>query len=153
MDTDFIIMAIAIAAVIVLAFWRFSSGNYGRLSPSSEVAAAYEAYHVAPDRNYFISGPDDFPNAILGLDKSLTLAPDLWKSIDPTPGKMKELVENMKMRTAETFQQLQGYDVLDERGRKAGDWFSLPGLDIMIKSAGEKSFIISTPPIETGQNK
>lgn len=62
MNTDFIITAIAVAAVIVLAFWRFSSGNYGRLSPSREVAAAYRAHHVDPDRNYYISGPAAFPS-------------------------------------------------------------------------------------------
>jgi len=153
MSTDFIITATAVAAVIVLAFWRFSRGNYGRLSPNSEVAAAYRAYHVDPDRNYYISGPAAFPNAILGLDKSLILDSDLWKGIDPTPDKMKDLVENMILRAAETFQLLQGYDVIDEKGRKAGDWFSLPGIDIMIRRAGENSFIISTPPIETGQGR
>ncbi|MBW6485260.1 MAG: hypothetical protein K0B01_03805 [Syntrophobacterales bacterium] len=153
MNTDFIIMAIAVVIVIVLAFWRFSSGNYGSLAPNSEVAAAYTTYHIDPDRNYYVSGPAAFPNAILGLDKSLTLDSDLWKRIEPTPDKMKDLVENMTMRAAETFQSLQGYDVIDEKGRKTGNWFSLPGIDIMIRRTGENSFSISTPAIETGQDR
>lgn len=153
MNTDFILTALAIAAVIVLAVWRFSTGNYGRLSPDNGITAAYNAHHSDPQCSYFISGPDDFPNAIMGLDKAFTLDNDLWKGIDPPQGKIKNLVDNMTLRAAERNAFLQGYAMLDEKGHKIGNFFSLPGLDIAIKRSGERSFTITTPSIESGHQR
>jgi hypothetical protein len=148
MNTDFIITAAAVVAVIFLAVWRFSSGNYGRILPNNEITAAYNAHHSDPQCSYFISGPDDFPNAIMGLNKAFTLDNDLWKGIDPTQEKIKNLVDNMTHRAAERNEFLQGYAVLDEKGHTIGNWFSLPGLDIAIKRSGERNFMITTPSIE-----
>lgn len=148
MNTDFILTAIAIAAVVILGVWRFSSGSYGKLSPDNEITAAYNAYHSDPQCSYFISGPADFPHAVMGLDKAFTLDNDLWKGIDPTPETIKNLVDNMTLRAAERNEFLQGYAMLDEKGHKIGNWFSLLGLDIAIKRSGERSFMITTPPIE-----
>lgn len=149
MNTDYIITAGAIVAVVVLAVWRFAGWNYGRLSPSDGITADFKAYRVNPDCHYFISGSDDFPNAIMGLNKPLTLDSDLWKRIEPAPANIRNLVDNMGMRAAEGNQFLQGYDILDDNGHRVGSWFSLPGLDIMIKKTGDNRFAVTTPPIET----
>jgi hypothetical protein len=41
------------------------------------VTKAFEKYQVNSNYNYYISGSDVYPNAIIGLDKALTLEPDL----------------------------------------------------------------------------
>ena len=144
-NVDIIVTGAAIAAVLILLLWRLSSGAYGKLSPSSEVTLSYKSYHVDPDSNYYISGSDDFPNAVIGIDKSVTLDSDLWKGINPTPESMKSLIGNMSLRAAEKTQSLQGYDILDDKGRKIGSWFSPPGMDVMIKSSKEGGVMITTP--------
>jgi hypothetical protein len=149
MNTNIIVTGIAILAVLVILVWRFSTGAYGKLTPSDQASTAWRSYGIDPDCNYFISGSDDFPNAIMGLSKSLTLDSDLWKRIEPAPAIIRDLVDNMGMRAAEGNQFLQGCDILDDKGRRVGSWFSLPGLDIMIKKTGDNRFAISTPPIET----
>ncbi len=40
----------------------------------------------------------------------------------------------------------QGYDILDDRGRKIGSWFSLPGMDVMIKTYKKQDSIVITTP-------
>jgi hypothetical protein len=153
MNTDYILTAMAIFTVIVLAVWRFAGGSYGRLSPSDGATADFKAYRVHPNRHYFISGSDDFPNAIMALNESTALESDLWKAIEPASANIKDLVDNMGMRAAEKNQSLQGCDILDDKGHTVGSWFSLPGLDIMIKKTGDNRFAITTPPIETWQQR
>jgi hypothetical protein len=144
-DMDIIVIGAAIAALVILLLWRLSSGAYGRLSPSNDVTLSYQSYQVDPDSNYYISGPDDFPHAVLGINKSVTLDSDLWKVFDAKPERMKSLVENMSLLAAQKIQSLQGYDILDDRGRKIGNLFSPLGVDVMIKASKEGSIIITTP--------
>ena len=57
---------------------------------------AFGKYRINPKYNYFISGSDVYPNAIIGIDKSCAVESDLWKKIDMPLTKMHELVRNMK---------------------------------------------------------
>lgn len=136
-------------AALILALWRFSSGRYGELRPSREVTEAYAACQVDPDKTYFSSGSDVYPNALIGIDKSWTLESDLWKKRELTEKEMKELVMNMQSRVMERIGSLQGFDIVDDRGWKIGDWYSVPGLSISVEVMGEKRVVIATPPIDT----
>ncbi len=145
MNMEIIILGAVAAIAVILLLWRLSSGPYGSLSPSNEVTRSYTSYTVNPDSNYYTSGPADFPTAIIGIDKSVKLDNNLWKAIDATPDKMRALVENMDLQAAEKNETLQGYDILDDRGRKIGSWFSLLGIDVTIKPSKQDTFIITTP--------
>ena len=138
----------AVLAVIVL-HWRFSGGSYGRLHPNGEVTNAYESFQTNPHRNYYLSGPESYPHALMGIDRDWTLLSDLWKRIDFTSGRRKKLVRGMQTKAQENLVCLQGYDILDEQGRKIGDWFSLPGIHVVIRIKGGNRVEISTPPIDT----
>ena len=84
-NVDIMVTGVAITAILIILLWRLSSGAYGKLSPSNELTISYKSYHVDPDSNYYISGSDDFPAAVIGIEKSLTLDADLWKRINPKP--------------------------------------------------------------------
>lgn len=62
---------------------------------------------------------------------------------------MKELVQNMQSRSAEQNIMLHGFVILDNKGRKIGDWFSIMGVIMSVEVTGEKSVIVHTPPIDT----
>ena len=149
MDTQILIAAGIIAiAFIAIMRWRVGA-NYGRFRPSSEVTKAYECFSVDPNLNYYISGSDTYPNAIIGIDKTWTLESDLWKKKDLSSQGMKELVQNMKMKALDQFSVLQGVDIVDNRGKNIGNWFSIMGLIMVVKITGERKVVVHTPPLDT----
>ncbi|MEI7636120.1 MAG: hypothetical protein WCJ37_02360, partial [Syntrophus sp. (in: bacteria)] len=52
----------------------------------------------------------------------------------------------MQTKAMENLVMLQGFYILDHKDRKIGNWFSIPGLHVMIRIKGENSVEISTPP-------
>ncbi|GEM_PF-514584 len=147
MNHQLIIIVIAAILAIIVLFWRFSSGSsYGKLQPSVEVTAAYESFQVNSRMNYYLSGPDLYPNALMGIDKDWLLVSDLWKKKELAPDGMRALVQGMQTRAMENLVCLQGFEIMDHRGMKIGTWFSLPGLEVLIRIKGDNRVEISTPP-------
>jgi hypothetical protein len=141
------VFAVVVLALI-LAVWRFSGGRYGKRRPSAEAAAAYESFQVDPGRAYYISGSDAWPNAIMGIDHAWALESDLWKKRELTPEAMKALVQGMQAKALERMTPLHGFDILDEKGARIGDWFSVMGLTITIRVIGERKVEITTPSVD-----
>jgi hypothetical protein len=153
MDMKILISILAAAVVLILIVWRFSGGRCGELRPSREATDAFETFRIDPGKEYYLSGSDVYPNAIIGIDKSRTLKTDLWKKRDLTAEGMKELVGNMCSKAMEQLTLIQGFDIVDERGAKIGEWFSLPGMSIVIRTKGENRVSISTPPFDVYPNR
>ncbi|MBN2439299.1 MAG: hypothetical protein JXL20_11950 [Deltaproteobacteria bacterium] len=141
-----VIIILAAAVVLLLIFWSLSQGRYGKLRPSREATAAFENYRVDPEKVYYTSGADACPNAIIGIDKSRTLESDLWTKRNLTVEEMRYFVGNMRSGAVDQF--LQGFDILDNRGAKIGEWFSLPGISITVWIKGVDRVSISTPPLD-----
>jgi hypothetical protein len=153
MEMEILISILAAAVALILIVWRFFGGRYGVLRPSREAAEAFESFRIDPEKAYYLSGSDLYPNAIIAIDKSRTLETDLWKKRDLTTDGMKEIVGNMRSRALEQLTSLQGFDIVDERGAKLGEWFSLPGMSIAIRTKGEDRVSISTPPLDVSAKR
>jgi len=145
-------LCILVLTALALAVW-IAGGRYGELRPSQEATDAYTSFRVDPEKNYYSSGPDFYPNALLGIDKSWALESDLWKKRELTAEGMRELVMSMQSRSMEQMVSLHGFDVVDDKGWKIGDWYSILGLNITIKVTGEKRVSITTPLIETSSQR
>ncbi len=142
-----IILLIGILAVIILVT-RLAGGRYGKLYPGQNVPGSDAPFRVDPEKHYYVSGPDLYPNALLGLNKDWVLKSDLWKKRELDDVGIKELVLNMQDRAMEKSLFLHEFDVLDDRGMKIGDWYSIMGLHIVIKILDEKKVSITTPPLD-----
>ena len=102
-----------------------SSANWGRFIPSEKVEYSFTKCEVKSDINYYISGSDLYPTAILGLDKSYTLESALWKKVNFSPELLCDTVNHMKDR-ARNFSQLQfGFALVNSQGKQIGIWYSL----------------------------
>ena len=123
--------------------------DYGKIEPNYELTRSIGRYQIDPDLNYYISGPASTPNAIMGLKKSYTLDSDLWKKIEMTPDVIKNLVYNMHLRAAGLSVRLQGFFILDNKGRQLGIFYSLSDVNTFVKMQDENTVIINTPPIDT----
>jgi hypothetical protein len=142
-----IALCIFVLMALALAVW-ISSGRYGKLRPSQEATDAYTSFQVDPEKYYYSSGPYFYPNALMGIDKAWTEESGLWKKRELTNADIRELVVNMQSKAMEQMASLHGFDVIDDKGGKIGDWYSIPGMNITIKVTGEKRVAVSTPPIE-----
>ena len=125
--------------------------NYGRITPDLSVKDAFEKYQVNPNYNYYISGSDVYPIAIIGLDKAYRLEPDLWKQIDMTPRKLRELVQDMRDKVSfiSWGQVPYGFAMFDNKGKQIGVWYSVLEAKTSLKVKEDRTVEIITPDIDT----
>lgn len=117
--------------------------NYGSMVPSSDVTQAFDGYRIDPDLNYYFSGADAWPDAIIGVNKAYTLDSTLWRKIVATPEVFKNLVSGMKSRPLTSA--LHGYAILDDKGKQIGVWYSMFGVRGYVKMESERTVDIATP--------
>jgi len=127
--------------------------NYGSIVADGRVSEAFDKFYVNPNYNYFYSGSEVYPNAVIGLDKAYTLESDLWKKVDMTPATLREIVTYMKDKaaTVNLTTSLHGFVILDDKGKQIGIWYSI--IEATTKSSvrmkGNKTVLIDTPDIDT----
>jgi len=142
-------IGIILVALIIIILWRTADAPYGKIRPSQKVTEAYERYEVDGNLVYYISGSENYPNAIIGIEKTWNLDLGLWKPMEFSPGNMKELVQNMLNKAAFRRMNLHGFDILDNRGEKIGNCFSVLNAVTTVKITGEKTVAVYTPPLDT----
>jgi len=97
----------------------------GKFVGNEKVKSSFEKCEVKADINYYISGSDVYPRAILGLNKTYTLEPTSWKKMDFTPEKLCRTVENMESRARDYDESEFGFALLDDKGKQIGIWYSM----------------------------
>ena len=130
---------------VIFLYRRFSRGRYGMLRPSREVGKAFESFQVQNHLRYYTSGPVFSPNAMMALDAAWMLDDGLWTRQDMTPAMMKKLVQGMQERNGSLF----GFDMVDHRGIKIGEWFSVLDTQTSIALLDGNRVSVSTPPGDT----
>jgi hypothetical protein len=138
------LLAVIVIAFIVLYRRRFGT-QYGSLAPDARVRQNFEAFEVKPVLNYYTSGAEEYPTALIGVDKRWVLESTLWKKRELSEDQMRTLVLNMQARVAERDDTLHGYRILDNRGAYLGEWYSIAGIHVVVKMGKEKTFTL-TPP-------
>src|SRR5271157_5858339 len=127
--------------------------NYGSIVADVSVMAAFDKFQVNPNYNYFYSGSEVYPNAVMGLDKFYTLESDLWKKVDMTPAKLREIVMSMrdKAATVSLTTSLHGFAILDDKGKQIGVWYSIlkATTNYSVRMKDSKTVLIDTPDIDT----
>ena len=138
----------SIFALIVLCFFSGCAGpNYGSIDPNTAATKAFEAFQIDPDMNYYYSGPYASPNALIGLKKSYTLNSDLWKTIDPQPKLIKELITGMQNIAFEHGECQHGFIIRDNKGNTIGVWYSILQARTFIRMRDGNNVEIFTPDL------
>ena len=124
--------------------------NYGRIDPSHEATRAFESYQVNPEFRYYTSGPNVYPNALMGLHRDYRLDPRaLWKDETMTPERMKEIVQSMQSKAWDHRLLQHGYDILDDKGRRIGVWYSIMTAPTLVRMQEDGTVRIDTPALDT----
>ncbi len=128
--------------------------NYGRFNPSDEAYQAFTTYQVNKDFRYYITGSDLHPNALMGLSRSYRLDPRaLWREVQMTPERMKELVEGMDAKASAQREYHKGFELLDNNGRPIGVWYSLLRAQTFLRIQEDGMVRIDTPVLETYERR
>jgi hypothetical protein len=133
---------------IVLCFFIGCAGaHYGSIVPNAAATKAFEAFQTDPDMNYYYSGPEANPNALIGLKKSYALNSDLWKPIDPQPKVIKELITGMQNIAFVHGESQHGFIIRDNKGNTIGVWYSILRARTFIKMGEGNQVEILTPDL------
>jgi hypothetical protein len=113
------------ALLIVLQACSAERANLsGRINSSQEVTWLFETYTVLPDHNYYYSGPDGKPDAIIGIDKQYILDTKLWKPVDLTPEQLKKWMNFILDSIGFVPIKIFGAHILNPSGQRVGVWYS-----------------------------
>ena len=126
---------------------------WGSIVTDEAVKNYFDTYQVSADLDYYISGSDVYPNAILGLNKKYILESSLWKKIELTPAALKELVTNMKAKAEDMGQNQFGFAVRDNRGEKIGLWYSILFAATSVQMKNNRKVVIYPPDSDIYEKK
>ncbi len=119
--------------------------NYGYLSPNEQVTTDFESYKVNPEYRYYFSGPDQSPNAVIGIHKDIELVSKFWKPQSVSADRLRNWIWWMNYNYSQTYNwKPRGYKIMDPEGNPAGVWYSACDYTV-IKRAANGGLAIYTP--------
>ena len=150
------IMIGTIRAIVLLALAGLVSNctataiqNAGTIRESNDVTRKYRSLTIDPNYNYYWSGTELNPNAIMGIDKSFTVQSKFWHQVDLDKDQLEYWVTwGDRQSSDEGFAsrymgRYMGAYILDTEGNVVGDWYSkndwgifqFPGNNVIIPHA------------------
>ena len=81
----------------------------------------------------------------------VTTKDDIWKHVDMTPQKLRELVIDMrtKVSTLNYIFNLHGFALVNDKGKQIRIWYSILTATTSLKMKDDHTVIIITPDIDT----
>lgn len=128
-------------------------GSYGSFAPDNAAKSFFETYQINNDYEYYFSGSDTYPVALLALHKSYKMGNDLWRPISLTPALMEQLVANMQTKlTSCCYQNQFGFNIYDHKGKLIGMLYSYLGVGLTFR-VDDEGFIRIAGPRDDDQLK
>jgi hypothetical protein len=143
-----ILVVVLFIGFIVLLISR-SGENHGRLKPNEAVTEAFKSHRPAVDLNYWFSGPESRPIAIIGVQRRFRFdSAEHWMRANEGEEALKRLIEGMQSGALQGNRNLRGFGMVDQHGERIGVWYSAVGIQAMIKRTGIDSIEIWPPSQE-----
>ncbi len=139
---------LALTAALILALAGCASFKMrGSFQVDQAVDRSFERFEFRQDMNYYSTGSDSYPNALMGLDKQYTLESDLWKKVE-SAATFKEMVQGMQKKTSEMNLVLHGFRILDNEGKAIGIWYAILEARAALVMKGDKRVLVYTPDLD-----
>jgi len=123
------------------------AGRYGEIKPDWQTTMDFDTFRIDPNMNYYYSGPDLFPNALIGLKKEYILANDLWKPIKPTPASFRDMILHMQEKARDYREFQHGFLMFDDKGKPIGVWYSILKARTFVKMGEDNKVVVYTPDL------
>ena len=130
-----------IPILMVLAFAGCSATASGRLQNSPEVTKVFQSYQILPNHQYYISGFQNIPFAIIAIDNNYQLRPSRWKPIDMNTSGLSQLIYRMDMVYSLNPR---GAWIVDHEGNRVGVWFSSQ-YQTVVRREKENQIVVLAP--------
>lgn len=102
------------------------SGNYGRIAKDQEVNQSFLNAEALPDYNYYYTGPEGIPSAILSIRKDYELVGDMWRKLNPSAlGNKVENINFYYRGRSRVHYYPYGHRVVFCDGETIGGWYSI----------------------------
>lgn len=111
----------------------------------NELDATFNAGQVLPDYQYYYSGPDAEPLAILGVRRDYQFEKGLWKEIDLTESQMQKWLERIQNPYRSLRYRYDGSYIVDKEGNRVAIWFSILDRVTAMIDAEKKKITVHTP--------
>ena len=145
-EKTFVILVVALLIGFIVLFVSRSGENSGMLKPSDAVTESFQSYRMVADLDYWFSGPESIPLAIIGVQKRFRFDSAMhWMKVKPGEESLKPLVAGMQSKARQMNQNLRGFDIVDQRGERIGQWYSALGVQAVIKRTGIDSVEVWPP--------
>ena len=116
-------IAAFVAIVAGLLSYGCAGANDGVIRLSDRVNDLFESHRVLEDYNYYYSGRDARPDAVLGVNKKYTLRSRLWKPVDLTPSQLAQWIDMMTDHRGYSIRTY-GAEILGPNNEPIGIWYS-----------------------------
>ncbi|MFC1798345.1 hypothetical protein ACFLZL_00870 [Thermodesulfobacteriota bacterium] len=115
------------------------TANYGKFKISTEVDKIFKSGQVLSDHNYYFTGSNVRPTAVMGINKNYTLDDKFWDKANDIQKNLKFWVEwiNSKLEAS-------GYYILAPDGKQIGIYYS--NRDTGFVRIGENNQVIIALP-------
>ena len=136
------------ATLAMLLAWAFFSSGCGLKQVTFErdagVTRLFEQGSVLPDHDYYYSGPEAEPLAIVGIRPGYTFEQGLWKKVALSEEQLKAWVWRIDTMTRSTRFHYYGAHIVGPEGDEVGVWYSF--LDwVVAEVTPERRVILHTP--------
>ena len=149
-EKTFLILAFALIIGFIVLFISRSGEIYGMLKPSETVTASFESHRREPDLDYWFSGPESQPLAVIGVAKRFRFdSAQHWMKIGPEGESLQRLIEGMQSKALQMNRNLRGFEMVDQLGERIGEWYSAVGIQAVIKRTGIDSVEVWPPSMES----
>jgi hypothetical protein len=149
MKTTKILLAVSVISVMLSMGGSSAMAqpfkDYGSIQPSNAVTRAFDSRQVNPDLDYYVSGPDESPDVIIGVNRGYSLDSTLWKKVAVAPDALKDMISSMQSEAAEESVVLHGFNILSNEGMAIGVWYSPLDNPTYVKMESDKMVDIPTP--------
>ncbi len=142
-------MGFGLSLLVSLILLNGCVANYGSLRPDGEVTRLFKTYQVQTEYQYYFSGPQSRPHAIMGIHRSYTLNSKLWKAVDISEEQLKSWVSSRMYGRLGISPK--GYYIVDPDGKRIGIWYSMWDTTT-VKIVGPGQVSVATPDLYSGPN-
>ncbi len=147
-EKTFLIVVIALFIGFIVFFAGRSGDNDGMLRPSDAATENLRACRTVSDLDYWFSGPESYPVAIIGVERRFRFdTAGHWVRVEGEEA-LRRLVTGMQSRALQANRDLRGFEMVDRRGERIGEWYSARGIQAVIKRTGIDRVAIFPPSAE-----